>query len=299
MSDCTPKSPRAHLATDGCSWGAQTHLRALGWILAALTGGLVAPSCSSGNSADEVGRVVNVGTDRIVGEFTAHPVDSVPTSTNWSTQGLVADGATLFHSSGGYGDSAVRSLDARTGQIQHERLLSDDLFGEGLVLVDDELLQLTWREGRLLVWSLPELDAAREVSYEGEGWGICLSNRRLVVSDGTEWLTFRDPVDFTFISNVRVVRSNGEAQRGLNDLACVNGQVIANVASLDELVVIDEATGLVEGLIGTASLRPSGVPDDDDHMLNGVAFEPSSGRLYLTGKRWPVLFEVELRERSG
>lgn len=215
------------------------------------------------------------------------------------TQGLAFDGeGRLFESLGRYGRSAVRRVDPVTGRVLDERRLPDDRFGEGLAVGPDGLVQLTWREGEAFRWSLEGLDPAPSWTYRGEGWGLVHDpvGRRFVRSDGSATLWFHDPDDFAELGRLEVTRS-GEAVDELNELELIDGVLYANVWRSEEILRIDPASGRVTGVVDA-----SGLWDDPDRgaeqVLNGIAHRPGDppGRLWLTGKEWPHLYEVELVE---
>ena len=206
------------------------------------------------------------------------------------TQGLVLADGWLYESTGLYGVSSLRWLDPVTGLVGGERRLAADLFGEGLARVGTDLVQLTWREGLALRYRRPGLEEVARYRYAGEGWGLCHSVGRLVMSDGSEWLTFRDPSTFRAFGRVQVM--DGEPVTGLNELECVGNAVFANVWQTPWIVALDVRTGRVflrldlsAVLVSSPSSEPWGVP-------NGIAFDPGRGTFYVTGKGWPVIYEV-------
>ena len=210
------------------------------------------------------------------------------------TQGLLLDDGTLLESTGLEGASTVREVDLATGNVRRVRDLSADLFGEGLAQVGDTLIQLTWQEGRAIVYDRASLAPTAEHGYEGEGWGLCFDGQRLVMSDGSDRLTFRDPATFAPLSSVTVVL-DGQPRNMLNELECVDGTVYANVWQSNEIVAIDPATGRVTAAIDAAGLwerladREPARPID---VLNGIAYDPADGTFLVTGKWWPKLFRV-------
>jgi glutamine cyclotransferase len=220
-------------------------------------------------------------------------VSRVPHDPDAWTQGLVLDGDRLFESTGLYGESTIRELDRSSGAVAAEADLEPSLYGEGLALVDDRLLQLTWREEVLVVWDRDALTEAGRISYEGEGWGLCHDGSRLVMSDGSARLTFRDATTFEVTSGVTVVAGD-EAVSGLNELECVDGLVYANVWPTSEIVAIDTADGAVVGTIDASSLVAEA--GDGADVLNGIAHDPEAGTFLLTGKLWTTIFEVRLVE---
>ncbi|HEX7096659.1 MAG TPA: glutaminyl-peptide cyclotransferase [Acidimicrobiales bacterium] len=206
------------------------------------------------------------------------------------TQGLELDGDTLYESAGLYGESSVRVVDPARGEVRHRVDLDDQYFGEGLTKIDDTLVVLTWREGTAFVLDATTLEERARHRYDGEGWGICDDGRRLVMSDGTSTLRFRDRTSFAEVSHVDVTL-DGRPVVNLNELECVGDDVYANVWQTDTLVRIDPATGRV-----TATIDASGLLDEAERagadVLNGIAYDASTDTFLLTGKHWPALFRV-------
>lgn len=212
------------------------------------------------------------------------------------TQGLeMADGV-LYESTGLYGLSSLRRVDPATGSVTAETAVDEDLFGEGLTVVDDRIVQLTWKAGRALVYDRATLELIGEFAYEGEGWGLCRSGDELIMSDGSDRLARRNPESFELIGAVTVT-SPGLAVDRLNELECVNGQVIANVWQTPELLVIDLATGQVKAVIDARPLVDDALaaapnPGAID-VLNGVA-ALGDGTFLMTGKLWPHMYRVRV-----
>jgi len=170
--------------------------------------------------------------------------------------------------------------------------LEPQLFGEGLAQVGPRLFQITWQDGRALVWNAARLAKEREFSYTGEGWGLCYDGKRLVMSDGSDALSFRDAETFAKTGQV-AVRLDGQPVYKLNELECVDGLVYANIWQDEFIVRIDPASGRVTGLIDASGLLTFTEKEHAD-VLNGIALVPGTHHLLLTGKLWPRMFEVEL-----
>lgn len=231
----------------------------------------------------------------------ARVIESRHHDTSAFTQGLLLHAGGLYESTGLYGHSELRELDPKSGAVRRKVTMPRELFAEGLALVGDELIQLTWREHVALVYDRATFQKRREFSYRGEGWGLCYDGRRLVMSDGSAFLTFRDPHTFAVQSDVQVT-IDGEPQDNLNELECVsrrgaNGanaeRVYANVWGSDQIVEIDPSTGAV-----TAVIDASGLISQDElerahaDVLNGIAYDRGTDHFLITGKQWPALFEV-------
>lgn len=207
------------------------------------------------------------------------------------TQGLELDGDTLYESTGLVGYSSLREVSARTGAVIRQRDVPAPYFAEGITVVGDELLMLTWRNGVLFRWDTATFEPTGRATYEGEGWGLCYDGEALWMSDGSSRLTRRDPETFAVISTLAVRRA-GEPVTQLNELECVDGKVYANRWLTDEIVVIDAATGAVTATIDGSPLRRLAGPLPGDAWLNGITYLPESGTFLLTGKLWPSYFEV-------
>ncbi len=244
----------------------------------------------SGTEASEV----EATPDPLVGELTITVVAVHPHDSDAFTQGLEVHDGRLLEGTGLYGESDRRLVEITSGAVQGLEALNSGLFGEGLTVVGDEVLQLTLKAGVYIRADAETLTETGRGLYDGEGWGLCFDGSRLVMSDGTPTLTFRDPETFEGTGTIEVTL-NGEPLANLNELECVNGQVLANVWLTEFVVVIDPASGEVVATLDASSLRPDDAPFDNSRFaLNGIAHDPTTGRFYLTGKRWPVVYEVEL-----
>ncbi|MBC7172462.1 MAG: glutaminyl-peptide cyclotransferase [Polyangiaceae bacterium] len=211
------------------------------------------------------------------------------------TQGLLWHDGRLFESTGLEGRSTLREVELTTGRVLRHRDLPADLFGEGLARVGDRLFQITWQNGVAYEWDIERFERIAEHRYPGEGWGLCFDGESLVMSDGSDTLTFRDPNTFASHRTVRVTKL-GRPARHLNELECVEGSVFANVWQTDEILRIDPESGRVTGVLVASGLLPRNEAREAD-VLNGIAYVPETGRFLLTGKLWPTLFEVEIVER--
>ncbi len=208
------------------------------------------------------------------------------------TQGLVLESGRLFESTGRRGSSTLREVDLETGAVLRSIDLDDQYFGEGLELVDDRLILLTWQSQTAFVHDRDTFELLGTFDYPTEGWGLCHDGDRLVMSDGTPELVFRDPDSFEPVGAV-TVSLDGQPVERLNELECVDGDVWANVWLTDTIVRIDPATGNVTAVVDAAALEPDR-PDDGDAVLNGIAYDEGTGRFLLTGKLWSTVYEVEL-----
>jgi glutamine cyclotransferase len=222
-------------------------------------------------------------------------VGALPHDTGAWTQGLVIDDqGRLFESTGIVGRTSVRELDRATGEVLRSAAPPDEVYGEGLAMAGDRLIQITWRDGVALVWDPETFELLGSHRYSGEGWGLCFDGTDLIMSDGSATLTFRDPVTFEPIGAVEVTAA-GQPVEKLNELECVDGAVWANVWETPSIVRIDATTGIVTGVLDMTGLAmPDPSASDPGAVLNGIAYDPHRGTFLLTGKLWPTMYEVRV-----
>jgi glutamine cyclotransferase len=211
------------------------------------------------------------------------------------TQGLVYRDGFLYESTGLYGRSSLRKVRLETGEVVARRDIDRRYFAEGLTDWGNRLIQLTWQTNVGFVYDLASFTLLRTFDYPGEGWGITHDGRRLIMSDGTSALRFLDPSTFRETARL-VVRDGGRPIDNLNELEFVDGDIYANVWLTDRIAIIAADTGRVAAWIDLAGLLPRRVPRGDD-VLNGIAYDAARKRLFVTGKLWPVLFEIRVRRR--
>jgi glutaminyl-peptide cyclotransferase len=216
-------------------------------------------------------------------------VNTYPHDADAYTQGLVYSDGDLLESTGLYDESSLRRVDLESGAILQLVPLDGAYFGEGLALWQNRLLQLTWLEQTCLIWDRFTLDPLGSFSYGGEGWGLTQDGRVLVMSDGSATIRFRDPDTFAVLGSVEVTDDGGPVTQ-LNELEWIRGEIFANVYDSDRIARIDPDTGEVIAWVDlTGILDP--VPPGAD-VLNGIAWDDAGERLFVTGKRWPSLFEI-------
>lgn len=230
------------------------------------------------------------------GNYILEVIRSIPHDATSFTQGLELHDGRLLESQGLRGESGRSWINAQTGEIETLVALEDDeVFAEGITIVDDRFIQLTWQAHRAIIGDLTDLGTSDETfSYSGEGWGLCFDGQWLVRSDGTNTLRFHDPSTFEVVRTVQVQTFEGEAIENLNELECVGNQILANVWGWDQIMVINQESGVIDAIIDARSLRPQGTPPDLDHALNGIAHDADTDTYYLTGKLWPTIFQVRL-----
>ncbi len=217
-------------------------------------------------------------------------LDTLPHDPEAFTQGLEVSGGVLFESTGLYGRSDVRAMDPATGELLLSADLPDTLFGEGLTVMGDMLLQLTWRSGRVLAWSrgLDPLESPYGIS--GEGWGIChMPESSLVAtSDGSAYLQLRSETDLSPVRSL-LVTAGGMPRGSLNELEWQGGLLWANVWGTRTILAIDPADGNVVSVADCSALQPP-----SGEVMNGIAWDPEREAFLLTGKLWPVIYVVEM-----
>lgn len=237
-----------------------------------------------------------VATSTLTGDvpaYTYRVVNTYPHDRRAFTQGLVYVDGTLYEGTGLYGESSLRRVDLATGEVQQQRDLDPQYFGEGIAVVGDRIMQLTWQSNVGFVYDRGSFEPIDQWSYPTEGWGLTYDGSRLIMSDGSATLRFLDPQTFAEIARIDVADANGPVTR-LNELEYINGEVWANVWQTDRIARVDPQTGRVVGwldLTGLLSAEDRAEPVD---VLNGIAYDPATERLFVTGKLWPKLFEIEV-----
>ncbi|HIL43483.1 MAG TPA: glutaminyl-peptide cyclotransferase [Candidatus Poseidoniales archaeon] len=206
------------------------------------------------------------------------------------TQGLEMHDGLLYESTGLYGHSSLREVDPLSGQVIRQTELDESLFAEGITVVGDSIVMLTWKEGVALVFDIESLTVIANHTYSGEGWGLCYDGTHLVMSNGSSELAFRNPEDFTLVSILRVTDQGNEVNL-LNELECVGQTVYANVWGSDSIIAIDKSTGEV-GLTIDASMFAENESDGYNNVLNGIAYVSEQDAFLITGKNWTSMHLV-------
>lgn len=245
-------------------------------------------------------------------EATAEPVEllvpevleTYPHDPTSFLQGLVLHDGLFYESAGQYGQSSLRQVEPETGEVLRRVDVAPEYFAEGLALVDDRLIQITWKEQTALVYDLETLQQVDTFAYEGEGWGLCYDGEQLYMSDGTGTLTIRDPETFEVTGDLTVMLEGqpvsiwsfqGSPLDLLNELECVGDDIYANIWQTDLIARINKTTGSVTAMIYAGSLLTAEERQtlfSQGGVLNGIAYDPDDDTFYITGKRWPKLFKV-------
>lgn len=217
-----------------------------------------------------------------------------PHDTSAYTEGLFYKDGYLYESTGEAGESTVRKVELETGKVLQRHDVPDAYFGEGIVDWNHQLIQLTWKSELGFVYDLASFRQQRTFRYPGEGWALTRDSKHLYMSDGSPVLRILDPDTLAATGSI-MVTDNGEPVTNLNELEWVKGEIYANVWMTNRIARIDPATGHVTGWIDLSGLLDvSRLPDPNNDVLNGIAYDEQHDRLFVTGKRWPKLFEIRL-----
>jgi glutaminyl-peptide cyclotransferase len=208
------------------------------------------------------------------------------------TQGLLIHDGKMYEGTGLYGRSKLRQVDWLTGQVAREVPVDQRFFGEGIAILDDEIFQLTWRNRMALVYSVDDFQFKRKLDYSGEGWGLTHDGTHFILSDGTSVLRFLDSKTFAVVRKVSV-QAGKQKIGSLNELEYVDGEIWSNILYEDRIVRVSPKDGRVLGWINLQGLYPR-PPVDRERVLNGIAYDQATKKIYVTGKNWPNLYEIEL-----
>jgi glutaminyl-peptide cyclotransferase len=233
-----------------------------------------------------------------VPEYTYQIVHTYPHDSTAYTQGLVFHDGLLYEGTGLEGRSSIRKVKLETGEVLQKRDIPPEYFGEGIILWKDRLIELTWKGEKGFIYDLATFAPRGQFEYPGEGWGLTDDGKRIIMSDGTAQLRFWDPETLKETGRITVT-DEGQPVPQLNELELVKGEVYANVYQTDRIARINPGTGKVIGWIDlTGILRPADRTGETD-VLNGIAYDASRDRLFVTGKLWPKLFEIKLTRKSS
>ena len=226
-------------------------------------------------------------------------VNTYPHDVNAFTQGIVFDGDKLYESTGIKGRSTLREVDLETGKVVRSHSIPNKYFGEGIAVTGNKIVQLTWNSRKGFVYDKRTFELKDTFEYPTEGWGLTYDGRNLIMSDGSSKLYFLSPDSYEIVGEMEVYDESGPVKR-LNELEFVKGEIYANVWGTDRIARIDSKTGRVTGWI-----EMSGLLSKEDQrkrkvdVLNGIAYQKDSDRLFVTGKLWPKIFEVKLLPKKS
>ena len=213
------------------------------------------------------------------------------------TQGLIYLDGHLYESTGLNGRSSLREEDLATGKVLREYKLRNQYFGEGLTDWGDTLIQLTWITHNVFVYDRASFRLLKTLRYNGEAWGLTHDDTHLILSDGSSFLRFLDPNTLAEVRRIRVVEGAGAPVDKLNELEYVKGEIYANIWETDDIVRIDPENGKILGRISLSGIIDKKELHGEDAVLNGIAYDPATDRLFVTGKLWPKLFEIKVVHR--
>ena len=234
-----------------------------------------------------------IGCSARVKQYKVEVVQEYPHDTGAYTQGLFFNGGRFWESTGQFGESSFREVELGTGKVLSKMDFQRKYFAEGSVMLNGKLFILTWTNKVAFVYDAATLEYRQTYSYPREGWGLTTDGKNLIASDGTPFIYFMDG-DFKVLKKLKVTM-NDRPVRNLNELEWIDGKIWANVYTTDMIVIINPSSGKVEGTIDCSGLLSRKLRAPDTDVLNGIAWK--DGRIYLTGKNWPLLFEVKLIEK--
>ena len=226
-----------------------------------------------------------------VKEYKVKVVGEYPHDVHAYTQGLFFHDGTLYETTGQWGESSIRTVDLETGKPIVSKKLSSKYFGEGSVVLGDDLYVLTWTNKAAFVYDAKTLQYKSTIGYPREGWGLTTDGKQLIASDGTAMLYFMDK-SLKVTKRLRVTM-NDRPVRYLNELEWIDGKIWANVYTSDTIAIINPSTGKVEATIDCTGLLPQNLRTKDTDVLNGIAID-DKGQIYITGKNWPKIYKIEL-----
>lgn len=211
------------------------------------------------------------------------------------TQGLLFTDGVLLESTGREGQSSLRRVEVQTGKVLHQVNVPRPYFAEGLALLNGKLYQLTWQHGVGFIYDAATFNKLGEFKFSGEGWGLTTDGNSLILTDGSHRIRFLDPETFAVRKTISVL-DGGRVIDSLNELEFVKGEILANIWYDERIARIDPNSGRVNGWINLAGLREASGATDEEGVLNGIAYDAAGDRLFVTGKLWPKLFEIRLKQ---
>jgi glutamine cyclotransferase len=221
-------------------------------------------------------------------------VNTFKHATDSFTQGLEYREGKLYESAGGDGTSSLRLVELETGRVLDKVDVPMPYFAEGLTLLNGKIYQLTWQHGVGFIYDANTFSKTGQFRYDGEGWGLTNDGRSLILSDGTNRIRFLDPDSFKVTKTIAIMDGN-KAIDSLNELEYLDGEIYSNVWHRDELAVINPQTGKVTAWVNLRGLLQPGEVRDEEAVLNGIAYDATNKRLFVTGKLWPKLFEIRIK----
>ena len=242
----------------------------------------------------------NVFADTVSRQYGFSVIKVYPHDPQAFTQGLIFENGRLYESTGLIGHSSLREIELETGKILRIKKLAPEYFGEGLTLYNGKLYQLTWHSGAGFVYDFDSFEYLEPFGYSyGVGklnpWGLTDDGKELILSDGSSVIYFIDPITHNETRRITVTRDSREISK-INELEYIKDEIFANIWQTDLIIRVDPATGEVIGQVDLSNLYPE--KKSSNHVLNGIAYDRDQDRLFVTGKKWPKLFEIKLHDLS-
>ncbi len=248
-----------------------------------------------GKIQNPIARFMVIFSDIVPKVYSYRVVKSYPHDIKAFTQGLFYDSGLLYESTGQETESSLREVELTTGRIIRQLNIDASLFGEGITFYKGRIFQVTWRSKVGFVYEKETFKQINKIYYPTEGWGLTTLNDRIVMSDGTNVLYFYEPEMFTSVSRIEVF-DNEKKIDSLNELEYINGEIWANIWMEDRIARIDPVSGRVNSYIDLTGLFPRNERNPEAEVLNGIAYDPATKRIFVTGKRWSKLYEISVTE---
>jgi glutamine cyclotransferase len=233
-------------------------------------------------------------TNEIVPTYSYKVKNTWPHDRRAYTQGLIFLDGILWESTGQYGSSSLRKVELKTGKVIKQIAVPPKYFAEGMTVFHDKVFQLTWQEHKGFIYDPATFEKQSEFDYTGEGWGLTHDGQSLIMSDGTNQIRFLDPSTLRTTRTISVYDQAGAPVEKLNELEYIDGEIYANIWQTDHIVRIEPKSGKILGWIDLTGLLKTNDRSGEEDVLNGIAYDPAGKRLFVTGKMWPKLFEIEI-----
>ncbi|HEV7903530.1 MAG TPA: glutaminyl-peptide cyclotransferase [Pyrinomonadaceae bacterium] len=240
-------------------------------------------------------------TREIVPTYSYKIKNSWPHDRRAYTQGLIFLDGILWESTGQYGSSSLRKVELKTGKVIKQIAVPSRYFAEGMTVFNNKVFQLTWQEQKGFIYDPATFQQQGEFAYKGEGWGLTHDGQSLIMSDGTNKIRFLDPQTLQTTRTISISDGAGAPVEKLNELEYIDGEIYANIWQTDRIVRIEPKSGKILGWIDLTGLLKTKDRSGEEDVLNGIAYDAAGKRLFVTGKMWPKLFEIEIvnnKERS-
>jgi glutaminyl-peptide cyclotransferase len=256
---------------------------------------LRATAYKGGKAQTPLTRFIIIYSDVVPERNSYKVIHSYPHDREAFTQGLIYDKGEFLEGTGQLSGSSLREVELETGKVIRQHNLESKLFGEGITLYKDRIYQVTWQNKVGFVYNRSTFNLINKIDYATEGWGLTTIDNKIVMSDGTNILYFYDPEMFTVVSRIEVY-DNEKKIDSLNELEYINGEIWANIWMSDLIARIDPISGKVLAYIDLKGILPDSERTSDTDVLNGIAYDKAGGRIFVTGKKWPKLYEIRLTE---